>query len=443
MNLNSVKKLIIVMVLLIIITIVGILIYKSFNGEDVVEQENIEEFDSGLEYEKNDNGFEIIDDPNITFSVVNTINTYLEILKFETENQQYVGHYEVENEEQLKERVIDLLDENYINKNNINTENFYNYIDLMNYGYNVIPAEIRVRYDEYITNYIVSVYIENLQTNEISKQFYIIRVDSNNSTFSVEPVTEGVDNIDDISVDVVNNQIQNHIYNRFNITTTSTEDLIREYMNNFIRLMINYPEIAYENYINTEYRDLRFVNLEEFEKYVSSNKEEINEITPTRYLLEYEDKCKKYVVMDQYDNMYEFYETSTLSYTVRLDTYTIISDKFKETYDSSDNQYKVAMNIDKWVQMLNNRDYKAAYSLLDETFRNNNWASEEEFEQYMKENFPLHYNVEYTTFREENSTYIQEIIFSDITGESDETKTINIIMQLKDNYEFVMSFSIE
>ena len=394
MNLNSVKKLIIVMVLLIIITIVGILIYKSFNGEDVVEQENIEEFDSGLEYEKNDNGFEIIDDPNITFSVVNTINTYLEILKFETENQQYVGHYEVENEEQLKERVIDLLDENYINKNNINTENFYNYIDLMNYGYNVIPAEIRVRYDEYITNYIVSVYIENLQTNEISKQFYIIRVDSNNSTFSVEPVTEGVDNIDDISVDVVNNQIQNHIYNRFNITTTSTEDLIREYMNNFIRLMINYPEIAYENYINTEYRDLRFVNLEEFEKYVSSNKEEINEITPTRYLLEYEDKCKKYVVMDQYDNMYEFYETSTLSYTVRLDTYTIISDKFKETYDSSDNQYKVAMNIDKWVQMLNNRDYKAAYSLLDETFRNNNWASEEEFEQYMKENFPLHYNVE-------------------------------------------------
>ena len=129
MNLNSVKKLIIVMVLLIIITIVGILIYKSFNGEDVVEQENIEEFDSGLEYEKNDNGFEIIDDPNITFSVVNTINTYLEILKFETENQQYVGHYEVENEEQLKERVIDLLDENYINKNNINTENFYNYCD--------------------------------------------------------------------------------------------------------------------------------------------------------------------------------------------------------------------------------------------------------------------------------------------------------------------------
>ena len=192
-----------------------------------------------------------------------------------------------------------------------------------------------------------------------------------------------------------------------------------------------------------EYKKKRFGELEQLMDFVNKNKEELNGVEPSQYLVEFDDNAKKYVILDQYQNTYEFYETATMVYKVRLDTYTIMPDNFKETYDSSNEQQKVAMNIDKWVQMLNTRDYTNAYNVVDETFRNNNWGSEEAFEQYMRELLPLHYDVEYTTYSNENSTYVQTINLTDITGETDETINLNIIMQLKDNYEFVMSFSVQ
>ena len=443
MNLRNVKILIIITIILIVITIIGIILYRKLNPEGVLEEENVEEFDAGLEYEKNDQGFEILDDYNMAFSVIDIIEKYLDVLRFDIDNVQYVNQFEIENEEQLKNYILTLLDEKYVEDNHINMDNLYDYITTLNYGYNVIPVEIKVRYGEVITDYIIGIYFENLQTNELTKQYYIVRIDGTESTFSIEPVQGAVNNIDDIYANKTNYQIEDKVYNKYNLITVAIEDVAKMYMNNFVRLMTNYPDIVYENYINEEYKEKRFGTVDNFKKFVNNNKEELSRIIPTRYLLDFTDTGKIYVIMDQYNNTYEFYETETFLYTVKMDTYTMLTEKFKTTYDSSDIQYKVAMNIDKWVQMLNNRDYKAAYNVLDETFRNNNWGSEEAFEQYIKESLPLHYDVEYTTFREENSTYIQEIILSDITGENEEIININIIMQLKDNYEFVMSFSKE
>ena len=442
MKLSIVKKLIVIMVILIIITIIGIVIYRK-NIDEYNVKEDVEEFDSGFEYEENNNGFKEIDDNNVFFSVVDTINTYLEILEFDVDNKEYVGHYEIENEEDLKNLVLDLLDKNYINENNIDSNNFDSYISLMDYAYKVIPKGLRVRYDNNnITTYIVDVYIEDLGTNELNEEYYIVRTDSNNSTFSIEPVTDSVTSIDDIEVEISNLNIDDKLYNRFSIRNVPIEEIAKTYMSNFINLMVNYTEIAYDDYLDIEYREKRFGSLENFNKYVNNNKEDIRKIEARKYLLNYEDSGKKYVIMDQYNNIYEFYETSNMNYKVRLDTYTIVSDNFKSTYDSSNEQYKVAMNINKWIQMLNSRDYINAYNLLDETFRNNNWGSEEVFEEYVKEKFPLYYDVEYSTFSEEGSTYIQEIRLTDITNQTEEVITVNVIMQLKDNYEFVMSFSL-
>ena len=444
MNEKLIKKLIILMIIFIIIIISIIIIIKNFSKEDTV-QEDVSNFDSGLQYEKNDNGFQILNDPNMFFSVMDTLNTYFEILKFDTENIQYVNHYEIEEEDDLKRLMLeDILDQTYVMENNINVDNFDEYIQLMNYGYNVIPIELRVRYDDNKTLYISSVYIENMETNELEKRYYIIRIDSNNSTFSIEPVNNNnVENIDDIQVEESNEKIENHIYNKFVIKNISTEELIRKYMSNFKKMLLNHTDIAYENYLDEDYKKERFGELDNLVDFVNKNREELNGVEPSQYLVEFEDNEKKYVILDQYQNTYEFYETATMSYKVRLDTYTIISDNFKETYDSSNEEYKVAMNIDKWVQMLNNRDYTHAYEVLDETFKRNNWGSVEAFEQYMRESFPLHYEVEYATYSSEGSTYVQQINLTDITGETEGTISLNIIMQLKDNYEFVMSFSVQ
>ena len=101
------------------------------------------------------------------------------------------------------------------------------------------------------------------------------------------------------------------------------------------------------------------------------------------------------------------------------------------------------MNVDKWVQMINNRDYTAAFNVLDSNFRNNKFGDVEEFENYMRENYPLHYKAQYSDYTEENGTYTLDILLIDVTGKDNEQKQITAIMQLKDNYEFVMSFNVE
>ena len=61
----------------------------------------------------------------------------------------------------------------------------------------------------------------------------------------------------------------------------------------------------------------------------------------------------------------------------------------------------------------------------------------------MRENFPLHYKLQVGNFEETNQTYTQYIVLTDITEESDEQIENTIIMQLKDDYDFVMSFSVQ
>ena len=99
------------------------------------------------------------------------------------------------------------------------------------------------------------------------------------------------------------------------------------------------------------------------------------------------------------------------------------------------------MNIDRWNSMLKVRDYTNAYNLLDETFRKNNFDTVEKFENYMRENFPSHYELTYSNYSEENGIKIQEVVFKDM--DSDEQKSLNIIMKLEEGTDFVMSFSIK
>ena len=131
-----------------------------------------------------------------------------------------------------------------------------------------------------------------------------------------------------------------------------------------------------------------------------------------------------------------------MDYNVMLDTYTVLIPQFIEKYDKLDNTKKVAMNIDKVVQALNAKDYKYIYNKLDNTFKMNNFPTLNDFKKYINEKYPLTYDLEYSTYNEENGTYVQNIVLKDKENEEN-TQESSIVMQLKDNYEFVMSFNVE
>ena len=101
------------------------------------------------------------------------------------------------------------------------------------------------------------------------------------------------------------------------------------------------------------------------------------------------------------------------------------------------------MNIDKWIQMLNCRDYSSAFKVLDETFRTDNFANDvDKFEAYMRQYFPDHYELDFGEFSEETGTYIQDITLKDITGQNEEEISKTIYMELGEGTDFVMSFNL-
>lgn len=435
------KKLKLIICLIIVIIIILVIAIVLIKNEVKEEEESM--VTPGIEIE------DIKDETNeierVEYNYINVaMSTYMQNLNLENsryygrnENNEYVSIVE---EEQKKEYILDLLSENYISENNITTQNIDQYIETVDEQLIFVPTQLKRLVNENVKTYVVSGIIEDLSYQLIDERVFIVNLDFTSRTFSIEPTNRNYDDINSMQREITS--IEENDSNQYNNTSITIENVVKEYMNNYKRVVLAKPDLIYEK-LNEEYREKRFGNLEEFEKYINNNRDTIISLQAQQYLSNSYQDYTEYVCKDEYSNFYIFREYEILNYEILLDTYTIISDSFKETYDSSNEQYKVAMNIDKWVQMLNTRDYTHAYQVLDETFRNNNWESEETFEQYMRENFPLYYDVEYTTYSNEGSTYVQQINLTDITGKTDETISLNVIMQLKDNYEFVMSFSVQ
>ena len=269
--------------------------------------------------------------------------------------------------------------------------------------------------------------------------------DSANSTFMIFPmkyvVDNGYNNIqegNEFNTEIEN--ISKNEKNQFSYTNISQEQLARLYFSNYKELLENNPDELYDK-LFPDYATKRFSNKDSFIAYVDKNIRELSGASLTKYLVNKNDTYNEYVVKDQYDNTYVFKEEGIMNYELELDTYTIMSDNFKSAYDKADVQGKTMLNSDKWIQMLNNRDYTSAYNVLDETFRNNNFGSVDNFENYMRQNYGEHYDVEFGDFSNEGNTYVQPVTLKNIL-ENGENKKITIIMRLNENYEFTMSFTI-
>ena len=94
--------------------------------------------------------------------------------------------------------------------------------------------------------------------------------------------------------------------------------------------------------------------------------------------------------------------------------------------------------------MINTKDYRHAYELLDSNFKNNNFDTLEKFKQYIQNNF-FNYNLNSTdiTIKEEGNYYIYETVIKSDSSRAAETKGLNIIMKLQEGTDFVMSFSLD
>ena len=441
----NLKKLIIVITILLVIaliilaTILLLKIDKSMPNEIATEPVKI---DSKIQQVNNKNDF---------YTIKNCINKFYEYLTVEKTESNLIIDEETEQyikeQEKIKaEAIYSMLDKEYIAYKNITTENVFEKISRINQSDVYITKMLVSQRDENTAIYFVYGILQDIKTRQNADFKVMLKVDMKNEVFTIflqDYLENNFSNIEEgQEIKIADfTELSNNIYNIFDYQIVEEEDYIYNMFNEFKKSLMYNKEQAYKN-LNTSYSKSKFLSYNEFEKYVNKNIKNIVMMQMKKYQINNFDDYTQYVLVDQYGKYYIFNETAVMDYTVILDTYTIDLPQFTEKYNSSTDAEKVLSNIQKIFSAINDGDYRYVYNKLDSTFKQNNFPSEADFENYIKQNFYENNSISYSNYKTSGDLHIYEISIKDKNNETNPTKTKNFIMQLKEGTDFVMSFNV-
>lgn len=238
------------------------------------------------------------------------------------------------------------------------------------------------------------------------------------------------------NITISKTKIQKNNYNS-DISVEGTErDVVIQYFSDYRMKMLNDTEAAYQK-LDSEYAEKKFGQYSNFKNYVDNNKNSIEVASIDKYQVVENKTGKEYVCVDENGKYYIFIEKEVGKYSVVLDTYTINLPEFLEKYNSSNDQTKVGLNIQKIFDAINNEDYEFVYNKLDETFKQNNFKTLQEFANYAVQNFAGK-QLKYGKCQQQGSMYIFDITIASGTNQTNK----RIIMKLNDEADFVMSFNV-
>lgn len=437
---DKIKKLIILILLIIVLIVIIVIMLRvkiNHTGSDyeVIESEKEVnyEVENKLRREKNRNKY---------YAVEEIYNSFLDANLYQ--NNEYV---------------YSMLDESYIKNLNIDKENVCDKIDIFNidnlseYQADMTRIQFEVE-DVYcieksanITIYFVYGNILDKIKNEKKQYNLMVELDAKNQTFYILPqeYMEKNNYMDKTKIEECNisiDEIKESEYNTFEFKNVDDVTIINQYLVKYQNLIVEDIEKSY-NLLDEEYKKAKFNDYSEYKKYVEENMQDILSISIVKYKINEKDDSNDYICIDQNDNYYIFKENAIMDYKIMLDTYTINTQEFIEKYESGNIQTKIGMNVDKIIRALNVHDYNYIYKKLDDDFKNSNFDTIEKFKEYMKTNYSDTYKVQYYNVKEELGVYQQSIDLIPSEGNEDEKIEMTIIMQLKEDTDFVMSFNIE
>lgn len=438
---NKIRNVIIILIIIIIIIVMILLNLKSNDNTDIQNLDG----DVGEVIEIT-NEIEDVDDIAKFKTVEQCIQRYYNIINNESSlfyGKNDDGNFEkIMTDSQIKNKRLNLLSEEYIENNNIDTNNIYQYIKIMEEQGTVVALKMKEIINVPIEKYIVQAIVIDFNYKVLDEIYIIVNLDVINNTFSIEPILDEYNSIDEIKISNINKEIESNDDNEYSKDNYTYENRAREYFITYKRLALSKPEILY-NYMEKEYRNKRWNNLDNFKKYIEENKNNIIKTKLNEYLVNVEQDYTQFVCKDQYENYYIFDEKLPMQFNLKLDTYTLTTEKFKETYKKANDIEKVQLDVDKFIKMMNSHDYINIYKYLSEGFKENYFKTEEQFEQYIKSIFYKYNKVTYKDITKKGSDiYTASIQIEDLTGENNEIKEFNIIIQLIDEENFIMSFGI-
>lgn len=441
-----------IIAIIIIITIIVVNKKDSEINSEANQQKVITE--DGKKYVEKITTLHDVDNTQDFFSAMNCVNQYYGAINQSGWSSQDGEEVSKELKNSYIKNICNLLSSNYVTSNNITENNVLSHVENIKETVFCIPLKMKMltSKDNSTKKYIVYGIQENIQ-NEYIKDFYIvINIDTNNETFSVDPQINAK-NIDDISVDNNNVTINKNDGNTFADPNVTDEYVSKQYTDYYKKLALGRPDLAYE-LMDKDYREKRFGSLEKYKEYIEENSTESKTCYMKQYLVNRDDQKTEYVGKDQYGRLYVFDVVTPTNYTVKLDTYTIETDYFKKEYDTDNAEKKVQMNLNKFILMINNQDWNAAYNVLDNNFKNNYFKTVDEFEKYVKNKAYKYNDMKVLSFETTGNVYTCRVQLTDLTNGVyvDETKGTGgsaytydwkFNVKLGDESDFQISFDVE
>lgn len=441
---------IISIIIIIILITLGILNSNQRNKESKMLQQGVDnkivnetthiEMETGEEGQKTANTVSTEIDTLDYMNIEKCISSFLSIAN--RNNTAYFGSNgnKTTSDEEISSLILDLLSEKYINKNGINKNNVNQYIYNINENTFYVPIKVNKFYgDSQVNSFVVEGLIENQSYKNITESKMILNLDITNNTFSVEILNNQQD-INKIKPDKINS-IEKRDINTYDNAKNTEQEIIKEILKQYKRTILGYPEIFYNNYLNKEYSNKKFANLNEFKSYIEKNRSLIQQINVEKYKLISNNKNKAYSLIDQYGNIFIIEYNSIIDYKIYLDNYTVELDTFKENYEKSEDNTKIAIQIGKFKQMLNSKDYNAIYGKLNTTFKNNNYSTVAKLESYLAKNIYDINTIIIEDYSKNEDYYICKCILQNQKN-TKEQKNMTIVIKLIDSNNFEMSFSI-
>lgn len=436
--------------IIIIVATIGIIIILII--ANIAKKDNISKEEMNKIYsEVKENNEDVKDEKPIRTNRINTYVTVEETIKSYIEN--------IKN--QNVELVMSVLNKEYISKNNINSNN----LSSSTQQYKNITSYKNIEMYEQNSEKFTAYYIKG-QINDQGNVYFEIGVDVNNHTYDIMPITEN-EYTTKINQSTGERTIEKNENNSIEFKDYDNADIAKMYFDDYLKQMISNPEKAY-NLLDKQYRETKFENYNGFVQYINANREKLeltykmetldnndfekysdyldfklqhSNLGIKKYSIETYESYVQYTCQDAEGNYYIFSAQYPMDYSVVLDVYTTDTPYFKNMYSRSTDQNKAKLNLEKIQEALNNKDYKYIYNKLNATFKANNFATESQFESYMKNNFFDKNQITYNTVEKQGDAWLFNAKLNNANGK--EQKGINLVVKLNEGTEFEMSFSIK
>lgn len=436
-----------IIIIVATIGIIIILIIANIAKKDTISKEEMNKIYS----EVKENNEDVKDEKPIRTNRVNTYVTVEETIKNYIENTK----------NQNVELVMSVLNKEYISKNNINSNN----LSSSTQQYKNITSYKNIEMYEQNSEKFTAYYIKG-QINDQGNVYFEIGVDVNNHTYDIMPITEN-EYTTKINQSTGERTIEKNENNSIEFKDYDNADIAKMYFDDYLKQMISNPEKAY-NLLDKQYRKTKFGNYNGFVQYINANREKLeltykmetldnndfekysdyldfklqhSNLGIKKYSIETYESYVQYTCQDAEGNYYIFSAQYPMDYSVVLDVYTTDTPYFKNMYSRSTDQNKAKLNLEKIQEALNNKDYKYIYSKLNATFKANNFATESQFETYMKDNFFDKNQITYNIVEKQGDAWLFNAKLNNANGK--EQKGINLVVKLNEGTEFEMSFSIK